>query len=75
MKRVRNLFDYKTVVVTPEDTLQFYGRNVEKLIDIITALHWESRSNQEHNHTSLARAVKRKGAQMYHNPQIVALQD
>ena len=76
MKRLRITFDYKIVVVTPEDTLRFEGKEVvQKLIDNVIALHLESRSNQEHNHTSLARAVKRKGAQMFRNPQIVAPQD
>ena len=73
--RLRNIFDYEIVVVTPEDTLRFDGEVVEKLIDIVIALHLESRSNQEHNYTSLARAVEKKGAQMFHNPQIVAPQD
>ena len=74
-KRLRNTFDHTIVAVTAEDTLRFDGKNVEKLIDIVIALHLESRSNQEHNHTSLVRAVKRKGAQMFRNPRIVAPQD
>ena len=74
-KRLRNTFDHTIVAVTAEDTLRFDGKNVEKLIDIVIALHLESRSNQEHNRTLQARAIEKKDVQMFRNPQTIALRD